>query len=45
MLNETLEIMESNDMISLADILEYEIKDIIDNLDQYIELLLKRIVG
>ncbi len=45
MLNETLEIMESNDMISLADILEYEIKDIIENLEQYIDLLLKKIVG
>lgn len=45
MLNETLDIMESNDMISLADILEYEIKDIIDNLDQYIEILLKKIAG
>ena len=45
MLNETLDIMESNDMISLADILEYEIKELIENLEQYIELLLKRIVG
>lgn len=44
MLNETLDIMESNDMISLADILEYEIKELIENLEQYIDLLLKRIV-
>lgn len=45
MLNETLEIMESNDMISLADILEYEIKELMENLEQYIDLLLKKIVG
>jgi hypothetical protein len=45
MLNETLEIMESNDMISLADILEYEIKELMENLEQYIDLLLKRIVS
>lgn len=45
MLNETLDIMESNDMISLADILEYEIKELIENLEQYIDLLLKKIVS
>jgi len=45
MLNETLDIMESNDMISLADILEYEIKELIENLEQYIDILLKRIVS
>ncbi len=45
MLNETLDIMESNDMISLADILEYEIKEIIENLEQYIDLLIRKIVG
>jgi hypothetical protein len=45
MLNETLEIMESNDMISLADILEYEIKELMENLEQYIDILLKKIVS
>jgi hypothetical protein len=45
MLNETLDIMESNDMISLADILEYELKELMENLEQYIDLLLKRIVS
>ncbi|HOP64941.1 MAG TPA: hypothetical protein PK358_09535 [Spirochaetota bacterium] len=45
MLNETLDIMENNDMISLADILEYEIKELMENLEQYIELLINKIIG
>ena len=44
LLNETFEIMENNDMISLADILEYEIAESIKNLEQYIELLLGKII-
>jgi hypothetical protein len=44
LLNESVEIMENNDMISLADILEYEIAECIKNLEQYIELLLQKIV-
>ena len=36
--------MENNDMISLADILEYDITESMENLEQYIDLLLKRIV-
>jgi len=44
LLNETVDIMENNDMISLADILEYDITESMENLEQYIELLLKRIV-
>lgn len=44
LLNETVDIMESNDMISLADILEYEIVESIDNLDKYIDLLLEKII-
>lgn len=44
LLNETVDIMESNDMISLADILEYEIVESIENLDKYIDLLLEKII-
>lgn len=43
LLNEIVDIMESNDMISLADILEYEIAESMENLEQYIELLLAKI--
>lgn len=45
MLNETMDIIESNDMISLADILEYEIMELVGNLDEYIEQLLNKITG
>ncbi|PKL15887.1 MAG: hypothetical protein CVV49_19130 [Spirochaetae bacterium HGW-Spirochaetae-5] len=44
LLNETVDIMENNDMISLADILEYEIAESMENLEQYIDLLLAKIV-
>ncbi len=44
LLNETVDIMENNDMISLADILEYEIGESMENLEQYIDLLLEKIV-
>lgn len=44
LLNETVDIMENNDMISLADILEYEIVESMENLEQYIDLLLEKIV-
>lgn len=44
LLNETVDIMENNDMISLADILEYEITECMENLEQYIDLLLEKIV-
>jgi hypothetical protein len=44
LLNETVDIMENNDMISLADILEYEIAESMENLEQYIDLLLEKIV-
>jgi len=45
LLNETVDIMESNDMISLADILEYEIVESIENLENFIDLLLEKIVN
>jgi len=44
LLNETVDIMENNDMISLADILEYEMVEIMENLEKYIDLLLEKIV-
>lgn len=44
LLNETVDIMENNDMISLADILEYEIVESMENLEQYIDLLLEKII-
>ncbi len=44
LLNETVDIMENNDMISLADILEYEIGESMENLEQYIDLLLEKII-
>ncbi len=43
LMNETMDILESNDMISLADILEYEIKESLENIDRYIDLLLEQI--
>ena len=45
LLNETIEIMENNDMISLADILEYEIAESMENLEQYVDLLLGKIIS
>ncbi|MBN1498745.1 MAG: hypothetical protein JW982_01195 [Spirochaetes bacterium] len=42
-LNEIIEVMENEDVISLADILEYEIKPLIENVDEYIDLLVARI--
>lgn len=44
LLHDTLEVMENNDMISLADILEYEIMESINNIDKYIEVLLENII-
>ncbi len=44
LLNETVDVMENNDMISLADILEYEIVESMENLELYIDLLLEKIV-
>ena len=45
LLNETVDIMENNDMISLADILEYEITESMKNLEEYVELLLERVIS
>ncbi len=44
LLHDTLEVMENNDMISLADILEYEIMESINNIDKYIDILLENII-
>ncbi len=39
LLNEVLEVMENNDIISLSDILEYEIKAALENLGLYINCI------
>ncbi len=44
LLHDTLDVMENNDMISLADILEYEIMESIKNIDKYIDILLENII-
>ena len=41
LLHEVTTIMENNDIISLSDILEYEIKPAMENLGEYIGLLLR----
>lgn len=44
-LQELVTVMENNDIISLTDILEYEIKPLIENLDDYIEQIEKQLTG
>ncbi len=43
LLMETIEIMENGDIISLSDILEYEIKPSLENMDQYIDIILEKL--
>ena len=43
LLNSIIEAMEYNDIVSLADILEYEIMPATDNLHEYIDLLINNI--
>ncbi len=43
MLSEIVEIMENNDIVSLSDILEYELKPLIGELDNYIDVMLQQI--
>ena len=43
LLHEVIAVMENNDIISLSDILEYEITPALKNLDKYIDLLLDKI--
>jgi len=43
MLSEIVEIMENNDIVSLSDILEYELKPLIGELDNYLDIILKNI--
>ncbi|MCP4135527.1 MAG: hypothetical protein GY754_31450 [bacterium] len=45
LLSEVTEILENNDIISLADILEYEIVPALESLEEYIDLLLEEIGG
>ncbi|HON78750.1 MAG TPA: hypothetical protein PK544_09690 [Spirochaetota bacterium] len=40
LLNEIIDVLEANDIISLADILEYELIPVMENLDRYCEALL-----
>lgn len=44
LLHEIVKVMENNDIISLTDILEYEIRPAIEDLDRYIEQIRERIV-
>ncbi len=43
LLHEVIHVMENNDIISLSDILEYEIMPALGNLDTFIDLLLEKI--
>ena len=45
LLGDTITVMENNDIISLADILEYEIKPALENMNEYIDVLQKVISG
>jgi hypothetical protein len=45
LLHEVTMIMENNDIISLSDVLEYEIRPNLENLDRYIDVLLDKISG
>ena len=40
LLNQIVEVMENNDIISLSDILEYEIRSALENLEAYINLII-----
>jgi len=42
LLNETIAVMENQDYISLSDILEYEMKPALADIDQYIDLLIQK---
>lgn len=43
LLQEIVEVMENNDIISLSDILEYEMKPIMENAGDYLDLVLEKI--
>jgi hypothetical protein len=45
LLHEIIEVMENNDIISLSDILEYEIRPALENLGAYMELLMEQITS
>lgn len=40
LLNQIVEVMENNDIISLSDILEYELRSALENLNLYIDLMI-----
>jgi len=43
MLSEIVAIMENNDIVSLSDILEYELKPLIGEVDNYLDILLQKL--
>ncbi len=43
LLTEIVSVMENNDVVSLSDILEYELKPLINEIDHYIDILLQNI--
>ncbi|MGQ9844022.1 MAG: hypothetical protein ACUVRK_10710 [Spirochaetota bacterium] len=43
MLSEIVTIMENNDIVSLSDILEYELQPLIKEVDNYLEILLQKL--
>ena len=45
LLHEVIAVMENNDIISLSDILEYEIRPAMENLGTYMDMLLGKITG
>lgn len=45
LLHEIISVMENNDIISLSDILEYEIRPALEDLGAYMDLLLEKITG
>jgi len=43
-LNDIVSVMENNDIISLSDILEYEMKPVLENITQYIDTLIDKVL-
>ncbi len=45
LLHEVISVMENNDIISLSDVLEYEIRPALENLGDYMDQLLEKIIS
>jgi hypothetical protein len=43
LLNEIVEVMENSDIISLSDILEYEMRPIMENVNDYLDIIIEKI--